>query len=205
MLNSNSFLSTIPKLRKGDKTPSPFTRQERDEICGAFEESPHYNYYAPLIRFLFFTGARPSEAVGLQWKCIDRSLNFITFSQAWVAGEFKDTKTHKSRRFPINNAVKTLLLEIRPRSVKPNDLVFPSKTGLVVDPHNLSNRAWKKILSSLGHIQYRKLYCTRHTFISVCLEEGVPVNIISGWVGNCPSTIWKSYAGVVSPVPVPEP
>jgi hypothetical protein len=27
-----------------------------------------YSYYAPFVEFLFLTGCRPSEAIGLQWK-----------------------------------------------------------------------------------------------------------------------------------------
>lgn len=60
----------------------PFTREERDRIIHAFVEDHYYRRYAPLIQFLFFTGCRPSEALALQWKHINRST--ITFERAVV-------------------------------------------------------------------------------------------------------------------------
>ncbi|MBC1270555.1 site-specific integrase, partial [Trichormus variabilis FSR] len=69
-----------PKSESVEYEINPFTREERDIIIKAFEESKLYSYYAPLVKFLFFTGCRPSEAIALQWKHI--SERYITFEQA---------------------------------------------------------------------------------------------------------------------------
>jgi integrase len=60
----------LPKSENADYDINPFTREERDVIIRRFEESNHYSYYAPLVKLLFFTGCRPSEAIALQWKHI---------------------------------------------------------------------------------------------------------------------------------------
>ena len=203
LLKNNPF-GSIPKRKPKDSSPQPFTKKEMELIISTFENSYHYAYYAPFVRFQFLTGARTSEGIGLQWKQIDEELAFINFSQAFVNGRFKDTKNHKDRRFPINQSLKELLQEIRPAFIKPEQLVFPSKKGHPIDGHNFSNRAWKSVMGKLPNVLYRRFYSTRATFISNCLEKGAPVTLVAEWVGNSPEVIWESYAGVVSSMSVPE-
>ena len=164
----------------------------------------YYSHYTAFVKFLFWTGCRTSEAIGLQWRHIDQNLKFITFDEALVNGIRKDTKTHKSRRFPINQAIRILIEDRKPDPPDIRRLIFRSKHGLEIDPHNFLNRAWRSVLKSLP-IRYRKQYCTRHTFITLCLEESVPVAQVAAWVGNSPKTIWQHYAGIVSAIGVPEP
>lgn len=52
------------KLLKSESKESninPFTREERDTIIAAFENSKYYAYYAPYVKFCFFTGCRPED------------------------------------------------------------------------------------------------------------------------------------------------
>lgn len=204
LISSNPF-ATLPPIRgKSPKKPiHPFTREERDLIITAFEEHPTWHYYAPLVRFFFFTGCRTSEAVGLQWKHLNSDLTSITFSEALVQGGIrKDTKTHTIRRFPINSQLRQLLLSLRPNNPTPDTPVFISPQGLPIDAHNFLNRAWRGVLQDLP-ITYRPQYNTRHSFISLCLESGVQVVQVASWVGNSPKTIWNHYAGLVSSAEVP--
>lgn len=53
----------LPKSESEENDINPFTREERDAIIAAFESSKYYSYYTPLVKFLFFTGCRPSEAI----------------------------------------------------------------------------------------------------------------------------------------------
>lgn len=190
------------KTRPNKPKINPFTRNERDKIITAFEQQcPHY---APFAKFLFWTGCRPSEAIGLQWKHIAPDLTEITFTEAVVEGNRKDTKTHTVRKFPVNSKLKALLSDIKilHRSGL-EELVFLSEKGCPVDGHNFLNREWKTILSE-NAIAYRVVYNCRHTFITLCLEAGIPVVQIAQWVGNSPDTIWKHYAGLVSTHIVPD-
>lgn len=40
-----------------------------DRIIKVFEGDRYYGNCAQLVKFLFNTGCRPSEAIALQWKC----------------------------------------------------------------------------------------------------------------------------------------
>ncbi|MEQ9671300.1 tyrosine-type recombinase/integrase [Coleofasciculus sp. G2-EDA-02] len=203
MIQGNPFES-LPKKIQSATEPDPFTRRERDAIINGFRSSRYYSYYTDYVRFLFWTGARTSEAIALKWKHINPGLEYIIFCEALVNRQVKDTKTHKPRRFPLNQSLKLLLSNICPDPINPDQLVFRSKEGLAIDPHNFLNRAWRSILVQAG-IRYRPQYSTRHTFITLCLEKGVPVSQISKWVGNSPKTIWQHYAGIIDTVAVPEP
>ena len=122
----------IPKSDNEETDVNPFTREERDAIIQAFEGSKLYSYYAPLVKFLFFTGCRPSEAIALQWRHIgDR---FITFEQAITISTNglalkNGLKTQAQRRFPINQQLKEILHSIKPENVKSDDFIFKSKKG----------------------------------------------------------------------------
>lgn len=186
---------------KPPKTIDPFTNSEKNLIIAGFEDRhPHYTLF---VKFLFLTGCRTGEAIGLQWQHISPDLSVITFSEAVVLGIRKDTKTHSSRRFPINARLKNLLLEIKPPQFSSNDPVFVSEKGCLIDSHNFLNRAWKPMLTELK-IRYRPQYNTRHTFITLCMEAGIPIPQIADWVGNSGETIMKFYAGINIKLSVPE-
>jgi hypothetical protein len=82
--------------------PDPFTQEEVQAILEAFQASKHYSYYYPYVRFLFLTGCRPEDAVGLRWKHVNLAEKQIDFREA-VNTQFnirKDSKTGKSRSSP---------------------------------------------------------------------------------------------------------
>jgi len=207
LITKNPFdgmAQTVKTLVKDEEDSiNPFTRDEQERIIAAFAKHRYYQHYTSYVRFLFMTGCRTSEAVGLTWEHIDEKLTRITFREAVVEGNRKDTKTHKIRRFPINESLKNLLLSIKSESCKSNSSVFQAPRGGMIDAHNFLNRAWKTVLSELG-IQYRSQYNTRHTFITNCLEAGISVVQIAKWVGNSPEIIMKHYAGTIKQVEVPE-
>ena len=190
----------LPKNQRGEENEiSPFNREERDLIIEAFAKHPHYRYYTSYVQFCFFTGCRPSEAIGLQWKHIDFDNSVVKFRQAVVFGEgyqptIKDgLKTQEKRDFPINNQLREILITHKPEGAKPNDFVFSAKEGGFIRVNNFANVAWRKVLESCG-LAYRKPYQTRHSFITLCLDAHIEVKDIAKWVGNSPEIIYRHYA-----------
>jgi integrase len=198
----------LPKGKKDDTDINPFSAQERDAIVQAFESNPKYRFYTALVKFLFSTGCRPSEAVGLRWKHVSNDFQFIQFEEAVTVSlkglaRKEGLKTQERRRFPCNQSLKTLLKSIKPLGAQPDDLVFPSPKGKYVDFHNFRNRGWLKTLDLLK-IDYRKPYQTRHTFITLALEAGMDVKDVAKLVGNSPEVIYRHYAGTKQDLSVPE-
>lgn len=219
LIESNPFdgmASEIKSKKNSNTSRKTFKKAEKEAIIEAFTQNTYcskyapvsHSFYLPYVKFLFLTGCRPEEAVALQWKHIEK--NYINFCEA-IATDVKirkSTKTHESRIFPINKQLKSLLDEIKPENAKDEDLLFPSKTGNILDAHNFLNRVWKPVVEALvkdGQVkQYLPQYNCRHTFITMALEAGVTVVQVSKWVGNSPEIIMKHYAGTIRQVQVPE-
>ena len=66
LIDTNPFGFMKIKLPKGtyeEQDINPFTKEERDLILNTFAGDRYYSHYTSYIRFLFFTGCRPSEAI----------------------------------------------------------------------------------------------------------------------------------------------
>ncbi|MFE4108694.1 Arm DNA-binding domain-containing protein [Almyronema epifaneia] len=224
LISHNPFkgMAADIKIPKGDIEETdinPFSLEERDRIIEAFKQNRYYKFYAPLIEFLFMTGCRPSEAVALQWQHIAEDLSTIRFEQAVVVSEGglvckKGLKTQKKRSFPVNRQLTVLLTAIKPEKMGSDTKVFPSPEGTWIDVHNLTNRGWRSVLSKLDGIEYRKLYQTRHTFITAALETAITMpdgrikmldaKDVAKLVGTSPKMIYEHYAGKSKELFVPE-
>jgi len=185
----------VPKGTSEEHEVNPFSKEERYLIIRTFASDRHYSRYTNYVRFLFFTGCRPSEAVGLKWKNITK--NMIQFRESVVVSEdglvLKDgLKTQGKRDFPINAEVQAILDEIRPEKINPESLLFTSPQGKFIDHHNFSSRVWKSILSKCN-VLYRKCYQTRHTFISLCVEADINSTAIGRWTGTSAKMIDNHY------------
>ncbi|BAZ01128.1 integrase family protein [Tolypothrix tenuis PCC 7101] len=198
LIDTNPFASMKIKVPKGtseEQDVNPFTKEERDLIIRTFASDRYYSHYTNYVRFLFFTGCRPSEAVALKWRNITNSV--IQFRESVVVSEDglvlkEGLKTQRKRDFPINAEVKAILDEIRPEGDNSESLVFISPKGKFIDHHNFANRAWKSILDKCN-VPYRKSYQTRHTFISLCVEAHINSTAIGRWTGTSAKMIDNHY------------
>ena len=87
----------LPKAKKiaGFSQINPFSLEERDAIIWAIASDQFkpacsaytHSYYAPLVKFLFATGCRSSEASALQWRNISEDCRLVTFDQAIIKTE----------------------------------------------------------------------------------------------------------------------
>lgn len=198
----------VPKNEAQDDPIEFWTRDERDRIIEAFRGSRYYSHYARLVEFLFFTGCRPSEAIGLQWGDVDRDCRSLTFRGAITEDEEgqlrrKDgLKRQKKRSIRLSPRLTKLLSEADRGGAE--DLAFPSPHGGPIRWNNFNNRAWRSILLGLG-LDNLSPYSTRHTMISLALK-GCPecdppiapmaVEDVAAIVGNSARVIYQCYAGV---------
>lgn len=230
-LPSNPFAGVLDSIKvpKQHYSPDPFTAKERDAIIHAFEHDPKCSNYAPFIKFLFLTGCRTGEAIGLQWKHINHDASQIRFSVTYDrhTRNHVATKTGVTRIFPCNKQLQSLLLSIRPETYDNNSPVFPSKSGRYINLCTFESTYWrgnhtssrtingktytyttKGIVTELveqGKVhRYRKLYCARHTFITMMLEAGLTATEVASLVGNSAKVIMEHYAGSCRPITVPE-
>lgn len=186
--------------------PISFTVEERDCIIQAFEthcgKGINYQHYAPFIKFLFWSGCRPCEAIGLRWGSIKTDCSKIHFHESIVEVSGKltrrnETKTGKERWFSCYPKLQDLLLSLRPDNSAPDALVFPAPKGGAISETNLNQRGWSTVLTSLKLAQKEgvkmTLYNCRDTFITLQAIQGTASNVIARWVGNTADMIDKKY------------
>jgi len=218
----NAWLRVKPmKQVQTEDHVKPFTKDEISRIVEALETNQFcakgnhafkHSHYAPLVKFLFATGCRISEAIALQWKHVDFERRQICICES-LSRDLSDkgngyrrvrksTKTGNIRYLPLTEGLQKLLLAKKSKDCQPNDLVFPSFTGKNIEPNNFRKRVWAKVLEGLG-IEYRYPYQTRHTLLShVAMEYNLPM--AAAIAGHKDLTmVQKNYARFVGNIELP--
>jgi integrase len=181
--------------------PKPFTREEIGAIIHAFRTDRYYAHYADFVEFLFATGARTGEAIGLLWRHVSDDCSSVWIGESFTRGKRQSTKTNKARTITLTPKLQSLLQSRKQSSnTHADSLVFPSKEGGPIDDNNFRGRAWKTILKRLD-ITYRKPYLTRHTLISHALDLGMSPVMVSQLTGHNTKTLFENYAGSVNSRP----
>ncbi len=181
------------------------TQEEKEAVLNGFLTSDDFDHYYPFVYFLFLTGCRPSEAIGLRWKDLgdegDGSLSII-FSGAIIQIKSKPvrvekSKTNRIRQFPVNTELQDLIEAVWKEGYLPDRLIFPSResTDKPMNYSNFCRRGWNMIADPiLG--RHATPYSCRDTFITEQIAANVPVSVIAKWVDNSPQMIESRYFDV---------
>ncbi|MGL4617664.1 MAG: tyrosine-type recombinase/integrase [Chroococcidiopsis sp.] len=198
----NLWVDVVRQVKVPPKQmPKPFTKEEISTIISAFRSDRYYSHYADFVEFLFGTGCRTSEAIGLRWGHLSDNCATAWIGETLSRGVRKPTKTNRARSLSLTARLQAMLLARRPQNPNPDELVFPSPKGEAIDDRNFRNRAWKTILASLK-IVYRKPYTTRHTLISHALDLGMNPVLVAQLTGHDVETLYHNYAGNVNSRPM---
>lgn len=134
---------------------------------------------ADFARCLLYTGARVSEMPKLTWRCIDRSRKLV---------HLHGNKTESSDRFiPLFPALEQLfaaVLERRKTAAKYSD-DGKSITG-PDDPIFRLSECQKSIDAACAKTGVQRIthHDFRHLFATVCIESGVDIPTVAGWLGH---------------------
>lgn len=138
---------------------------------------------AAAIMLLLFTGARKSEVLSMEWSHLDLD------SGRWIkpASQTKQRRTH---HVPLSTDVVATLRELRKTGFE-SRYVFPGRG-------NESHRAcikkdWDQVRSAAG-IEDCRLHDLRHTFASIAISNGVPVEFVGALLGHSQASTTKRYA-----------
>jgi integrase len=208
LADSNPFEKIKPRKAVRPQV-KPFTLTELRDILATFDK--RFPHYKPFVQFMLTTGVRTSEAIGLRWRRIDFDRREILINESMPKDRTgngykrirKGTKTANSRYLNMNDDLCSLLLSIRPATCLPDDLVFKSAKGCVIDAGNF-REDWKEVLLSLG-IEYRKPYTTRHTLLSHAIEQGVPITGVAYIAGHADTRmVMQTYGHLINRPNLPE-
>lgn len=201
IVETNPWLELQKQVESAPKQPpKPFTQEEVKAILAAFKTHPQYKHYANFVEFLFLTGVRTTEAIALRWQHINSDMSSIWIGESMSRGVRQSIPANKARDIPLNDRIRLLLQSRKPENHLPEDLIFPSPEGSLIDDRNFRNRAWVKILELAG-VEYRKLSNTRHTFICMCLAAGTNPCIVAQITSCDLQSLDRDYAQYIPSVP----
>lgn len=190
----NPWKEAVGKVTLSPKQkPKPFTVEEVKKIIDGFRNDRYYNHYADFVEFLFCTGCRIGEAIGLRWEHVSNDCSIIWIGESLTRGDRKGTKNNKATEIRLNRRLQTMLQARRPEKPLPDELVFKSPKGKAIDDHNFRNRAWVKVLEKVG-VEYRFPRNGRHTFVSNTLIRGENPLMISEITRHDPEVMFDNYS-----------
>lgn len=187
------------KLLTEEQVKLVLEEAERDKKWGV--------YYA----FLFFTGVRPSEMLGLLWEEVDLDAGRVRICRTQMPdGTLKATpKTNAGvREIPLNARLLSMVREWKAACPTLNGKlhrVFPAqghehgrgRSPLAESDHGLTlsnfrNRVWYPVLKRLS-LPRLSIYATRHMAISYLQAQGVEVGLVAKLAGHASPQITLQY------------
>jgi integrase len=205
-------LCEIPEGKEGRPSKS-LTLDQATALLDAAEGTRLYAY----VVLSLLIGARTEELRALTWKEVDLVGDPDKDIPPWIAvwrsvREGGDTKTKRSRRslaLPMRcvEALKTHQEQQRKDKKAAGEkwqghgLVFASLVGTPLDAHNV-RRAFRKIVKDAGMPAYywtpRE---TRHSFVSLLSDSGVPLEDIARLIGHSGTAVTEAvYRKQIRPV-----
>lgn len=203
------------KKRKITEKRLPLEEQEilifleaiRNDIhCPKSSRYKHSHYY-PFLTFIFYTGVRNAEAIGLRVKHVDLVNKQVEISESFArtvkgsnhaARIQKGTKTENARYLPLTDDL-IILLEKQIAGKQPGDFVFPSPHGLSIDDSTLQRRIVKPVMKKLG-LGDKVLYAARHSFGTRAVQQGMALTDVAYLMGHTTiETASRNYVHVGKP------
>jgi integrase len=194
----NPFEKVLKTLPKDDWESNPkanaFTLENKQRVLDYF--AIHFPAYRDFVEFLFLTGCRPSEAVGLTWEQVEftDSNAVITFDRSisyrnGMAIYNQGSKNNKSRKFPCNSRLTELLLA-RSKMLDSQGYVFGNAPKNLHYP-NFVKRQWKQAMIELS-LEHTPYNC-RDTFITEQIKANKPLSVICLWCDTSIDMIQRHY------------
>ena len=168
----------------------PFSNEEVQLIIGSADGALK-NY----LGIAFYTGMRSGEILGLMHQ--DITEDTISIKRSISKGKVTTPKTQGSiRTIPMFEKVRPFVEDQMKRNQ--SLYLFDYEAHFISDISVLRKRKWHKLLTEL-EIEYRKIYCTRHTFITAMLNSNqYKLLTVAKIVGHSSiKTLMTSYAGFI--------
>ncbi len=143
-------------------------------------------FFRPHVAFAAYTGVRAGELRALTWDDIDLGARTAHIYKTYYRDRLQhSTKTGRSRTVPLPRHLAEILAAWRPVCPPgPAGLVFPGRTGTVLDLDDFRARVFKPALERAGLPLDTRIHDLRHTSASLYLQSGATVREvmeIHGW------------------------
>lgn len=171
----------VPNLREPAREVDPFTADELVRICETASGQQRWLYLV-----LGLTGLRPNEALGLEWGHLDFERSVITVRQQMTeAGTpTPHLKTARSRRdVEMFEPVAMAFAKLRALDLIGSRWVFSNRIGYPLKSRTIGDAPWRQTLDRAA-IAYRPLYNLRHSYTSLMIAAGRPLQWVAHQLGH---------------------
>lgn len=145
-------------------------------------------YYGDLYKALLYTGCRVGELIALRWSDVDWFNSRLYIRHTDYHGELQAVKTDNGNRvIPIYGELEKLLRERYRGRSSGAQRVFINTLGQPVKYRTLLDN-WHWFCDHVG-LQPTGLHVFRHTFAHIALRSGVPIKVVSAWLGHADVSI----------------
>jgi integrase len=158
----------------------PLSIDEVDQV--AFEAGR----WGAFVLFMADTGARPAEAVAVEWRHVDLDQSTVELPGQKTEGAWRTV--HMTSRGVA--AIKSM-----PRSLLTRHVFHVDGRPISFD--YFRREVWHPALELAG-LETRAPYCLRHSYALHCLQAGVPIATLARQMGHTNvSRTYKTYGGWV--------
>lgn len=156
------------------------TTAEYEKVFDALERMKNQKA-ANAIRLLILTGARRGEVLSLEWTDLNLEQGL------WNRPPHK-SKDRKRKRIPLSNEALVLLQSMQEDATSP--YLFPTSAGTHMQDFN---RPWAWLKKETG-LENLRVHDLRHSFASVLISGGTPLEIIGKLLGHSQHQTTLRYA-----------
>lgn len=146
-----------------------------------------------IVSLIAYSGIRPGELCGLQWKHVHP--HHLLIEQSAQHAEIKSTKSNKVRSVELCEALREELAAYRPDDADPEGFVVTGARGGILSWRNWYRRVWG---DARRHVSAsNRAYDLRHTFASMQIHSGRNIMQVASELGHAKaSTTSDVYAHV---------
>ena len=174
---------------------NPLTSEEANHLI----ESARNDRLEALYILAIHTGLRQGELLALKWEDLDLEARTLRVRRTltYAGGKYSlaEPKTKKSRRTvrlttgavaALQGHLKRQMGEMDRLSspYRPGGLVFANETGGTINPSNLRNRSFARLLKRAGLPTNTRFHDLRHTCATLLLSRNVNPKIVSEMLGH---------------------
>jgi integrase len=187
-----NVVALVDRIDGDAKPPDPLTEAEVETLLAHIEG----DRYA-IAWHLALAGLRLGEICGMRWSAIDLDAKTITVENTRLQrGKKQIEKTPKSRagrrKLPLPDHLVAVLKATRKiqaadrlklgEAYEPSGYVVVNEAGAALTPNAVEDR-WPRVLKAAG-LRHHRLHDARHTCGTLMHLKGVPIAVISAWLGH---------------------
>jgi integrase len=158
---------------------NPFSEEEVETLIGAAQP-----WECSLLTVCFYTGMRRGEVFGLNWSSIFFDRDRILVRNSLTRHGESSPKSKTSFRYvQMLPRVREELLKQRDRVKLRSEFVFPNRAWKALNVNWVTKALWPRLVEK-AEVPYRPLMQTRHTYATLMLQKGVPIDWLQKQMGH---------------------